>query len=120
MTTANTRPVARLEGVIWKANASSLKFAPLVAEVTPLAGRASMQPSIPPRKARTTDSITNARRMLRREKPSARRVPISRVRAATIAYMVFMAPNTAPPPITTETKTASPMSAFAVGPAWSS
>ena len=71
-------------------------------------------------KASTTDSITNASRMLRREKPSARRVPISRVRAATIAYMVFMAPNTAPMPITTETKTARPMSALAVGPAWSS
>ena len=34
-----------------------------------------------------------------REKPSARRVPISRVRAATIAYIVFMAPNTAPMPM---------------------
>src|SRR5262249_22457392 len=28
--------------------------------------------------------------------PSARNVPISRVRAATSAYIVFMAPNTAP------------------------
>ena len=34
--------------------------------------------------------------MARREKPIARRVPISRVREATIRYMVFMAANTAP------------------------
>ncbi len=55
-------------------------------------------------RARKTDSVTNENRMLRREKPRARRVPISRVRAATIAYIVFMAPNTAPMPMTTETK----------------
>ena len=58
--------------------------------------------------------------MLRREKPRARRVPISRVRAATMAYIVFMAPKTAPMPMTTETNTARPMRACAVGPAWSS
>ena len=32
----------------------------------------------------------------RREKPSARSVPISRVRYATAAYIVFIAPNIAP------------------------
>ena len=42
----------------------------------------------------------------RREKPSARSVPISRVRDATSPYIVFMAPNTAPMPITTPTNTA--------------
>ena len=31
-----------------------------------------------------------------RENPSARSVPISRVRYATAAYIVFMAPNIAP------------------------
>ena len=34
--------------------------------------------------------------MRNRENPSARSVPISRVRYATAAYIVFTAPNTAP------------------------
>ena len=57
--------------------------------------------------------------MLRRENPIARSVPISRVRAATMAYMVFIAPKTAPTPITTDTKVASASSAPATGPACS-
>ena len=44
--------------------------------------------------------------MVKREKPSARRVPISRVRCETMAYMVFIAPKTAPMPITIPTKAA--------------
>ena len=74
----------------------------------------------PPTRARMTDSSTNENRMERREKPSARSVPISRVRAATIAYMVFMAPNTAPMPMITATNVASARSVLASGPAWSS
>ena len=45
-----------------------------------------------------------------RENPSARSVPISRVRAATIAYMVFIAPKMAPTPITIATNPARPSS----------
>ena len=56
--------------------------------------------------------------MLMREKPSARSVPISRVRAATMPYIVFIAPNTAPMPMTTATKLARPMSAAEMVPAW--
>ena len=41
-------------------------------------------------------SITNDTRIERREKPIARSVPISRVRAETCAYMVFIAPKAAP------------------------
>ena len=39
----------------------------------------------PARRARTMDSITKEERIENREKPSARSVPISRVREATIA-----------------------------------
>ena len=67
--------------------------------------------------ASSTDSITNENRMLKREKPSARSVPISRVRCDTMAYMVFIAPNTAPMPITMATNEASMISAVPVLPA---
>ena len=49
--------------------------------------------------------------MLMREKPSARSVPISRVRAETMPCIVFIAPNTAPMPMTTDTNPARPSSA---------
>ncbi len=55
--------------------------------------------------------------MARREKPSARSVTISRVRAATIAYIVFMVPKTAPTPMTRATKAARRLSVLAMGPA---
>ena len=58
----------------------------------------------PPASASSTDSKTNDVSTLRRRKPSARSVPISRVRAETIAYIVFIAPNTAPTPMTRPTK----------------
>ena len=95
-------------GVIRNAKAISLKLWvwPVPVE-KPFMGKASRQPMTPPTTARNTDSITNENRIARREKPSARSVPISRVRAATIAYIVFMAPNTAPMPMTTATKLAS-------------
>ncbi|PYQ42349.1 MAG: hypothetical protein DMF77_13170 [Acidobacteria bacterium] len=71
-----------------------------------MAADASRQPSKPPIDASTADSTTKDTRIARRENPRARRVPISRVRAATIAYIVFMVPNTAPRPMTTATRLA--------------
>ena len=47
-------------------------------------------------------------------------MPISRVRAETMPYIVFIAPNTAPMPMTTATKPARPISARDTAPAWSS
>jgi hypothetical protein len=110
--TASTIPTTSDVPLIRKANPISAKFVPMAAEVMPSAGRASRQPSAPPTMARTVDSTTNAVRMLTLENPSARSVPISRVRAATSAYIVFMAPSTAPMPITMATNTASPRSCF--------
>ena len=55
------------------------------AVVKPLIGNARRQPRSPPARAGSADSTTNENRMLRREKPMARSVLISRVRAATIA-----------------------------------
>ncbi len=103
-----------------KAKATSLKLWVCRWPVEkPFMGRASRQPIRPPSRARTTDSITNEDRIEKREKPSARSVPISRVREATIAYMVFMAPNTAPTPMTKATKAARALRMVARGPAWS-
>ena len=61
--------------------------------------------------------MMNAVMIDRREKPSARSVPISRVREATRPYIVFIAPKMAPMPITTPTNTASIVSVVAVLPA---
>ena len=80
----------------------------------------SAQPSAPATSAMHSDSTRNDTRMLVREKPRARSVAISRVRWATTAYMVFIAPNTAPTAITTATNSASASSAGPTSPAWSS
>ena len=78
-------------------NATSLKLAKFVVPVdTPCTGSASTQPMTPPTIARAIDSAMNAVTMRMRENPSARSVPISRVRYATAAYIVFIAPNIAP------------------------
>jgi hypothetical protein len=53
-------------------------------------------PTTPPRSASTTASNTNEVRIAKREKPSARSVPISRWRWETAAYMVIIAPIAAP------------------------
>src|SRR4026208_92692 len=53
-------------------------------------------PNRPPPSERTSDSIKNAIRMLRRKNPSARKVPISTVRLATAPYIVIIAPIVAP------------------------
>jgi hypothetical protein len=49
-----------------------------------------------------------------REKPSARSVPISAMRACTAAYIVFVAPNAAPKPATTARNTTRIMKKFAL------
>ena len=90
-------PVASAAGVIRNANATSLndwKFVVLV--VIPLMGSAIRQPISPPISARNTDSNTNDTMIANGLKPSTSSVAISRVRDPTAAYMVFMAPNTAP------------------------
>src|SRR5712692_3400922 len=110
-----------MSGVIWKAKATSLKLGVWPeAVVKPLIGKASRHPSRPPARARITDSTTNEKRMLRREKPIARSVPISRVRAATIAYIVLSAPKTAPSPMMIDTKATRNSSVPARPPDWSS
>ena len=54
--------------------------------------------------ARHRDSKTNESSTEMRENPSARSVAISRVRAATAAYIVFIAPKQAPIAMTMPTK----------------
>ena len=62
-------------------NATSLKLAKFVVPVDmPWTGSASRQPMMPPMSASAIDSARNAVTMRTREKPSARSVPISRVR----------------------------------------
>ncbi len=118
---AKTSPRPRMAGVIWKAKATSLKLGVWPeAVVKPFTGRARRQPRAPPVRARITDSVTKEKRTLRREKPRARRVPISRVRAATIAYRVFMAPKTAPMAIVNDTKLTRKRRVLESPPAWSS
>ena len=53
----------------------------------------------------TSDSTRNESRIAAREKPIARKVPISAVRACTAAYSVLVAPNTAPIPASTASPT---------------
>ena len=86
-----------------KRNASSEKVCQFMVDtVMAPSVEASASPSAPPSRARHSDSVRNARRMAGRWKPSARRVPISAVRWATEAYIVVMAPMTAPSEKVTE------------------
>ncbi len=57
---------------------------------------AATSPTTPPTSPSSSDSTRNAVRIDEREKPSARSVPISPVRDATLAYMVIIAPMIAP------------------------
>ena len=57
---------------------------------------APASPITPPTRPSSSASPRNAVRIAAREKPSARRVPISAVRDATLAYIVIIAPMTAP------------------------
>ena len=57
---------------------------------------APTRPTRPPTRPSSSASPRNATRMDAREKPSARSVPISLVRDATLAYIVIIAPMIAP------------------------
>ena len=114
--TANRIPTPSAAGAMRNAKATSAKFAPPADEVMPLTGSAARQPTTPPASARNGRFEHERDRMLAREKPSARSVPISRVRAETMPYIVFIAPNTAPMPMTTATKPARPSSALDTPP----
>ena len=57
---------------------------------------AANKPTAPPTKPSSSDSSRNATRIDSRENPSARSVPISDVRDATLAYIVIIAPMIAP------------------------
>ncbi len=57
---------------------------------------AASNPTMPPTSPSSSASPRNAARIAPREKPSARNVPISPVRDATLAYIVIAAPITAP------------------------
>ena len=54
-----------------------------------------MVPMMPPESDRKTASVRNCRRISRRVAPSALRMPISRMRACTLASMLFMMPTPA-------------------------
>ena len=83
--------------MILNLNASSLKLVMFIAPVErPWTGNATMQPITPPTSASAIDSARNAVTMRNGENPSARNVPISRVRYATAAYIVLTAPKIAP------------------------
>jgi len=109
MASEKTSPVTISPGVSRKAKTTSEKVAKFVVPVTPerasfTASQPRTQPRSPPSRARTIDSRTKETMIETRPKPRARRVAISRVRADTAAYIVFMAPKQAPIAMTTPTK----------------
>src|SRR5262249_46053708 len=104
-----TRPIARAKksppaissGVMRKLNRTSEKVRKFIVPVGLVRNRLNTRnvkttPRTPPARHSRRASITKERRIERREKPIARRVPISRVRLETWAYIVFMAPKAAP------------------------
>src|SRR6185503_6360525 len=102
-------PATSRGGVSSKLNMISAKVWELLVPVgavrkmlTMTAARAP--PTTPPSSPRHVDSSTNEIRTTVREKPRARRVAISRVRADTCAYIVFIAPNDAPMAMITATR----------------
>ena len=117
ISTAAATAMASHCGLTLKSNAICEKFAPAVAPDSVLIGSARTLPSRPPTSARNADSIMNDARIEARENPSARSVPISRVRAATSAYIVFIAPKIAPMPMMMPTKIARTVRVPAVWPA---
>ena len=68
----------------------------MVEKETALSALANRHPAAAPIIASTRLSTRKLPRTERRGKPSARSVPISRTRPATCAYMVIIAPSTAP------------------------
>ena len=97
MIRASVTPCISTRGPKWNENVISLNDAKFAVPVeSPLKGSVARQPTIPPIRHKTTDSSKNELSMLSRENPNARKVPISRPRLATAAYMVFAAANIAP------------------------
>ena len=95
-----------------KLNAISLNVTQFDVPVeTKFNGNASRIPIAAPIKAIATDSKRNATSMLNLPNPSTRNVPISFVRRATAAYIVFMPAKPAPTAIMKEMNTASPFNA---------
>ena len=76
----------------------------MVPAVKPLSGSAARHPRRPPPIAISSASTMNDSTTEPPPKPSARRVAISRARAATAEYIVFSAPKTAPMAITKATR----------------
>src|ERR1039458_4043003 len=104
-TDAKTIPASMICGVTRKEKASSLNVVLPMPVVTPFkAKKTSRQPRIPPKPASSTDSTKKLSRILPRENPSTRNVPISRARRATAAYMVFMAAKLLPMAMMIDTK----------------
>src|SRR5947207_2286651 len=97
MTTANVSPANRSSGVTRKLNAISLKLDQFVVPVTmPLRGSAKRQPRMPPMTAMNADSARKLTRTVHGLKPSVSRTPISGAREEIAAYIVLIAPKTAP------------------------
>src|SRR3989440_1286211 len=97
MPSANTNAARTMPGVSTKRKASSAKVWKFIVEIdSACMNDAHTTPITPPMSPSSNDSTRNATRIAAREKPSARSVPISLVRLATLAYMVIMAPMMAP------------------------
>ena len=104
-----------------KLNAISLNVTQFDVPVeTKFNGSANKIPIAAPINAIATDSNRNAIKMLIRLNPSTRSVPISFVRRATAAYIVFMPANPAPTAMMNEMNTANLFSAPEAVPCWSS
>ena len=86
-----------MRGVSVNANASSANVWKFIVEIEiACMNDAAARPTTPPMKPSSSASTRNAARIAAREKPSARSVPISAVRDATLAYIVIIAPMIAP------------------------
>src|SRR5438093_219956 len=97
ITTAKMSPARSSAGVTRKLNAISLKLDQLVVLVTmPLSGSANRQPSSPPMTAMNADSARKLSSTLAGRKPRVSSTPISGARDAIAAYIVLIAPKTAP------------------------
>ena len=97
MITEKRSPARRIAGVIWKSKVISLKLSQFMVPVDwPWTGSEKRQPSTPPTRESIVDSMTKEVMMLHGRKPRASIVPISRVLEATVAYIVFKAPEMAP------------------------
>ena len=96
---ASAKPseAATMPGVSANENASSAKVWKFIVEIeNACMNEAATRPARPPTNPSSSDSTRKAARIAVRGNPSARSVPISPVRAATLAYIVIMAPMIAP------------------------